>query len=249
MDEASADAKWEQWRRDIVLISKEIDGLMESDARFRLSMKALEEWPPERINVTYDWIVLMYARDAAVQIRRMLDRTKHVKSLLRLIEDIQSHPSVASRERFVASYVTGLGATARQGSGPTPESNIEDWKATAGREFDQHAGEHRGYWPSSEAASDIATLTRAGNARGLQDLTNTRITHHRPQQELTAQPIWRDTHECIAVLHRVSRRYTFLLLQEDRPVWSSSTESLLEGSVRRFWLGDGTADESTSSLD
>lgn len=73
MDGPRADARWRQWQRDIALVSTDIDGLMESDARFRLSMKALENWPPKRLNVTYDWIVSMYARDAAVQIRKMLD--------------------------------------------------------------------------------------------------------------------------------------------------------------------------------
>ncbi len=247
MDSTSDDERWKRWREQVEIIDKEVRGLMESDARFRLSMKALEKWPASRLNVTYDWLVAMYARDAAVQIRRMLDRTGGVMSLWRLITDIQRHPLVCSRERFVLAYLDGLGGNATRGAAPTPEENARAWQRTAAQIFDDLAGGNHGHWPASVAQRDIDALEEQWKRSGLERITQTRIAHHVPEQPLHGRAIWQDTHDCIATLERIAKRYFFLLLQADRPAFGANHEAMIDEGVRRFWLGERNDSEPASA--
>lgn len=244
---ASDDARWLRWRGEIEAIAREVRGLVESDIRFRSSMRALEEWPEARLNVTYEWIMSLYSRDSAVQIRRMLERTNDAMSLAKLILDIQRNPLACSRDRFIDSYIVGLGSNA---------SSSPNWRDTARQAFNDHAGGDWTHWPSALAQQDADELQQLWLSSGLERITNTRIVHHNPrdtaklrrhdpQEAADIHAIrvkWQNTHDCVAVVERIMLRYEFLLLQAAPPT-IEGLASFIDESTRKFWLGEGPDDD------
>src|SRR6266850_2902607 len=52
----------------------------------------------------YEWMGNLYATDAVIGVRRLLDKDDRSISLARLLTEIQEKPEVLSRARFLALY-------------------------------------------------------------------------------------------------------------------------------------------------
>jgi hypothetical protein len=56
----------------------------------------------------YDWMQAVYVNDMTLAIRRLVDWDKKAIPLVQLLQEIEDHPEVITRARFVARYEGGL---------------------------------------------------------------------------------------------------------------------------------------------
>lgn len=73
-------------------IYKEITSIIEANPRLHVP------------SAFYDWMRRAYVTDTAISIRKLVDWKKDTISLVRLLQDIEDHPEVISRRRYVCKY-------------------------------------------------------------------------------------------------------------------------------------------------
>ena len=219
------DSLWNQWRARMTEVEREVQDLAFFDTVFRLSMRAMRDWPSERHNFLYAWQVSMNSRDVGVCVRRILDRSGRTRSFLRLLEEIARQPGVVSRERFVEAYPPGL--------------------RTAGEEeFERLLGSGGDKLTRAHVRRDIEELESAYATSGLQAVTNEVIVHN-GDASTTTPPTWRQVHDLVALIERACRRYIYLLLPVDRrSLLPGNMEDVAE-EVAIFWLGRKEGESST----
>ena len=216
----------EKWRKWIYHVRDEVQGLLQGDEYFRLSMKVLRE-AGRPGNPAYWWLVTTYGRDAAISLRRLYDTTTKVDSLKRLLLDIRAHCRLLSREAFVDAYCTGL------------PGGVASNRETASKTFTRLIEGPHDHLSKGLVTMDLKKLEDAFASPGYEKVINLRIAHSRPRVQLDAEPLWQDLHDAIQVFHRVCWRYLFLLHQEDRggqAIWQPHPEQ--ESWVREILLGE-----------
>ncbi len=148
--------------------------------------------PPSAI---FDALGVWYSTSQTAAVRRQVDRTRGVVSLVRLLEDVARHPGAITRERHIALW----------------ESEVM-FKAEAHANFDRFSGgRQRDRIDVALVRADVATLNAAG--RAVENFVNETVAHaaETPQHEV---PTFMTLNAAIDTIGELARKYASLLKAE-----------------------------------
>jgi hypothetical protein len=172
----------------------------------------------------FDAFAVWYATTQAVAVRRQLDRHRRVISLRRLLDEIATHPHVASRARHVARWMEGDG---------------DQFEAEAHNNFDRFAGgRDRDQVDVALVLADIAELRAAGDV--VERYTHDYVAHM-AAEPISQVPTFVELNAAIDQIGALAQKYASLLKAE--MVWQ--LEPVIQydwkAPFRKPWLQDGAA--------
>ncbi|MGZ3727873.1 MAG: AbiU2 domain-containing protein [Bdellovibrionota bacterium] len=156
-----------------------------------------------------DWIAETYLSNATVRLRKLTDRTKNVRSFVRLLEAVKADEEVRSRQRYLAHY---------KGDDKYILAMANEW-------FDKWTAKTGSPVISKELIQkDIDALTKG--VEKVNEYTNLHVTHARP--DLAANPSYKaptytELTAAIGIAERLTIKYRNMFFAESRddllPTW------------------------------
>lgn len=139
----------------------------------------------------YDWMRRVYVNDLTIAIRRLVDRDRRTLSFVRLMKEIEDHPEVITRRRFIREYPPEL-------------------KDAGHHDFEQFAR------PGAQQI-DPAVIRRhqrelIAAQRRLRQFVNSYVAH-RSRYPMRHLPTYAELDACVDLLERLTRDYVLLLEQ------------------------------------
>lgn len=142
-------------------------------------------------SIFYDWMRRVYLRDMTLGIRRLVDWDPRAVSLVKLMQELEDHPEVISRRRFVRPYRRDLKELAHR--------DVDRWARPGARQIDPRV-----------IRQDRRQLVSA--QRRLREFVN-RYVAHRSRRPMRRLPTYADLDACVDLLERLITRYARLLEQ------------------------------------
>jgi len=192
---AVAYRRWLRWWR---LLFDDIKTIAHHRHLYREVTAMIEANPALHVpSVFYDWMRLAYVTGQASAIRRLIDWDKRTVALIRLMEEIASHPDVISRRRFVGLY---------RGHLPARYGHLH---------FERFAG------PGADRID--RRLVRAHRRelitaqRRLRTFVNKHVAH-RDRRQMRRLPTYAELDRCVDLLERFGKEYSLILRAEGTSV-------------------------------
>jgi len=183
-------------------------------------------------SVFFDAVNRWYSATQAIAVRRQLDRTRRTVSLVRLLEDIERHRGVMSRERHLALWL-----------GEAPEERALDlgggWSWTpfldeAQANFERFSGaRERTYVDRAVVRADISKLEEAG--RVVKRHVDEAIAHAALHPE-RAFVTYEDLDGAIDVVADLVRKYTSFLKAESILWFEPDIQQDWKAIFRQPWI-------------
>jgi hypothetical protein len=176
----------------------------------------------------YEWMGNLYATDAVIGVRRLLDPdAKDISiSLARLLTEIERNPGVISRQRFLSLYK-------HSDYSPDMKRHLEK---LANRDFDRFAGEGKSHIDPSSIKADLLNLQE--KAKNLYRYANKRVAHF-DREALTELPTFNELNECLDFLETLLKKYMLLFravaYMRVLPVWQYDWRAIF----REAWISGG----------
>lgn len=97
--------KYRQWLRWFSEIKHAVFDLAHKRYIYREITKIIEANPRLHVpSAFYDWMRRVYITDMTLSIRRLVDWDRRTIAFVRLMQEIEDHPEVITRQRFVYKY-------------------------------------------------------------------------------------------------------------------------------------------------
>jgi len=94
--------QWARWARDFIALRTSLMDLATKRALHRAHMVALEKWQEDDgTGVVHQWMVENYADSMLIGLRRLVDKTRGVLSLVKLLEAIAQNHAAFSITRYL----------------------------------------------------------------------------------------------------------------------------------------------------
>ncbi len=167
----------------------------------------------------YDWMHQSYTQVMVITICRVVDGRDDVVSLTRLMREIERHPEVLSRRRFVGRYPSHL------------------------KSFGDHDFDHFAPAGSAHINPRIIARQRKLLLKSAQRIRKFRHKHvaHRADRSLRRLPTFEELNKCADLLEDLLKKYVLLIetqcLTQVLPVWQYDWKKIfrtvwIEGSTR-----------------
>jgi hypothetical protein len=189
----------EEWRKWLEVINREIVVLHHNRRLFSEIMQMIRAHPTLPQNsVVYDWIIRQYVVSATMGVRRQADTMTNVVSMARLLEQIECHAPLITRDWFVTQYGR--------------LNNVAD------RDFNEFAAPGASAVDPRVVQVDRESLRRT--TRDVRRWANKYVAHldkkvHLGQSSKRPRLTWRKLDAAIDVLGKLLRKYELLLNQRD----------------------------------
>lgn len=187
---ANAYRRWRRWFKHIQdqiiemahhrRIYREVTAMIQANPRLQVP------------SAFYDWMQSAYVNDLTVAIRRLVDWDKRSISLVRLMQEIENHPEVITRKRFLARYDDGHPRDLAQG-------DFERFAKPGAAQIDPEV--IRGHRRELVEAQ-----------RRLRQFVNRHVAH-RDRHPMRHLPTFLELDACIDLLERLVKVYALLLEQ------------------------------------
>ena len=197
-----------EWTKQIDAITQEVYAIHHHRDLWR-QLAEITQAAKLPASVFFDALTMWYAATQSVAVRRQLDTSKGTVSLVRLLEDLERHRGLVTREWHVSLWV-----------GENPELVIDKgdgWMWTpfldeAQANFDKFAGERaHEHLDRGVVQADIARLKEAGAS--VQKYVNEAIAHATLRRQ-SAVVTYAELNGAIDVLAELVGKYTSLLKAE-----------------------------------
>jgi len=183
---------YRRWRRWFETIRNQIHEMALDRYVYREVMAMVDANQNLKVpSIFYDWMQRVYVHDMTIVIRRLVDWDKRTVSLIRLMREIEDHPEVITRRRFVAGY---RGWLKRLG-----HKDFERFAQRAANQIDPRViRRHRRELVAAQ--------------RRLREFVNRHVAH-RSRRPLRRLPTYAELDACLDLLERLAKDYTLLLEQ------------------------------------
>lgn len=157
----------------------------------------------------------LYVDGQVMAVRRLVSHSPTDKksiSLGRLIADVQSHPTVMSRDRYVSLHKS-----------PSDDAWVRaDWERMARETYDDEWGDGQGNIDAQKLQADLDRLDElSGKVRAFAN----RMVAHIDRRGLKRLPTFKDLNDAIDVIGEMFKRYALLLTASS---WASVTPTIQE---------------------
>lgn len=214
-----------RWRRWIKRICEDAEALVWDDHIFRYSMHAIE--PARRVtadNVVYQWLQNCYMTQAAIGIRRLIDRDERSYSLLLLLDELCKHNELLSRDSFVSAY-------------HYETRRLPGSLEVANRDFDNIAGVNVETFPKDELRDDRDRLKNIRDR--FWKMINKTIAHKdrgwRCAPGVPRTVSWQEIHDAVELIEQLCLKYHFLLLQNNPPSLLPANADDFDEDIAAMW--------------
>jgi hypothetical protein len=183
---------YRRWRRWFDQIKHQIFDIHHRRQVYREVMAMVEANPALRVpSAFYSWMQGAYVNDMTMAVRRLVDRDRRTISFARLMREIEDHPEVMTRVRFVARYPPFL-------------------RKNGQRDFERFASPtaktiHRRFVQRHQRE----LLTAAERLKAFVD----KHVAHKDRRPMRRLPTYAELDESIDVLGRLAKAYSLLLEQ------------------------------------
>lgn len=183
---------YQRWKRGFKHIQDAIIEMAHHRRIYREVTAMIDANPNLQVpSAFYDWMRLVYVNDMTVAIRRLVDWHPRTISFIRLMREIEDHPEVITRRRFVHGYKGRL-----RGAG---HKDFERFARPGAQHIDPRV--IRGHRRELVAAQ-----------RRLREFVN-RYVAHRSRYPMRRLPTYDELDACVDLLERLVREYVLLLEQ------------------------------------
>ena len=171
----------------------------------------------------FDWMVRNYVDSTLMLIRRELDLQAGAESLKNLLLDMIAHPTVVTRERYLANW----------------DEPVRRWAAN--RMFDQFVSNSDADHLSPDLINaDLARLD--ASADHLRKYAERTKAHRTPEQGLTIEGMtFAALHEAIATVRDVIAKYYALLTHNSLAQWEPVAQFNTLQAFTKPWVLDRSA--------
>lgn len=216
-------AAWDQWLEHI---KDEVTRLAVNKHIFWEVQEIIKANPKiQKPSSFYEWMGNVYATDAVIGIRRLLDPDIRRRSIsfVRLLTEIKNSPEVLSRTRFLSLY--------RHADHPFDVQRF--WEKRAHKDFDKFAGEGKPHVDPALIEANLSMLKE--KAKNLHHYANKRIAHF-DTGEFTTLPTFKELNDCLEFLEVLLKKYMLLFravaYKQALPVWQYDWKAIF----REPWI-------------
>jgi hypothetical protein len=183
---------FKRWLRGVRVIKDAVYDLGHKRQIYREVTAIIDGNPKLHVpSAFYDWLHCAYITDVTMGIRRLVDWDKRTISFVRLMQDIEHHPEVISRRRFVSKYDHFL-------------------KKYGHRDFEKFSKPGDEFINPSIVRRHRRELVMS--QRKLRDFVNRHIAHT-SKAKMRKLPTYKELDACVDLLGNLLKKYTLLIEQ------------------------------------